>query len=183
MAVTDQPSYYELLQIQPDASAQELRQAFRRLSKRYHPDTTDLPQIEAQEAFRQVQQAYLTLGDPARRRLYDAGLQAQRPPASTAPAPATPPARAPQPVPVRRPLSGGEWFALLLLALAVVFSLVLGVGLAWARGTALFTAPSWWAVAEQTAVVLDLPSADDRPAAPPDAPLQPSPAGPGAVAG
>ncbi len=174
MAVTDQPSYYELLQIQPDASDQELRQAFRRLSKRYHPDTTDLPQIEAQEAFRQVQQAYLTLGDPARRRLYDAGLQAQRPPAR---------GRAPQPVPVRRPLSGGEWFALLLLALAVVFSLVLGVGLAWARGTALFTAPSWWAVAEQTAVVLDLPSADDRPAAPPDAPLQPSPAGPGAVAG
>ena len=174
MAVTDQPSYYELLQIQPDASDQELRQAFRRLSKRYHPDTTDLPQIEAQEAFRQVQQAYLTLGDPARRRLYDAGLQAQRPPAR---------GRAPQPVPVRRPLSGGEWFALLLLALAVVFSLVLGVGLAWARGTALFTAPSWWAVAEQTAEVLDLPSADDRPAAPPDAPLQPSPAGPGAVAG
>lgn len=174
MAVTDQPSYYELLQIQPDASDQELRQAFRRLSKRYHPDTTDLPQIEAQEAFRQVQQAYLTLGDPARRRLYDAGLQAQRPPAR---------ARAPQPVPVRRPLSGGEWFALLLLALAVVFSLVLGVGLAWARGTALLRAPSWWAVAEQTAVVLDLPSADDRPAAPPDAPLQPSPAGPGAVAG
>ena len=174
MAVTDQPSYYELLQIRPDASAQELRQAFRRLSKRYHPDTTDLPQPEAQEAFRQVQQAYLTLGDPARRRLYDAGLQAQRPPARV---------RAPQPVPVRRPLSGGEWFALLLLALAVVFSLVLGVGLAWARGTALFTAPSWWAVAEQTGVVLDLPSADDRPAAPPDAPLQPSPAGAGAVAG
>jgi curved DNA-binding protein CbpA len=174
VAVTDQPSYYELLQIRPDASAQELRQAFRRLSKRYHPDTTDLPQPEAQEAFRQVQQAYLTLGDPARRRLYDAGLQAQRPPARV---------RAPQPVPVRRPLSGGEWFALLLLALAVVFSLVLGVGLAWARGTALFTAPSWWAVAEQTAGVLDLPSADDRPAAPPDAPLQPSPAGAGAVAG
>jgi preprotein translocase subunit Sec63 len=174
VAVTDQPSYYELLQIRPDASAQELRQAFRRLSKRYHPDTTDLPQPEAQEAFRQVQQAYLTLGDPARRRLYDAGLQAQRPPARV---------RAPQPVPVRRPLSGGEWFALLLLALAVVFSLVLGVGLAGARGTALFTAPSWWAVAEQTAVVLDLPSADDRPAAPPDAPLQPSPAGAGAVAG
>ena len=174
MAVTDQPSYYELLEIRPDASAQELRQAFRRLSKRYHPDTTDLPQPEAQEAFRQVQQAYLTLGDPARRRLYDAGLQAQRPPARV---------RAPQPVPVRRPLSGGEWFALLLLALAVVFSLVLGVGLAWARGTALFTAPSWWAVAEQTAVVLDLPSADDCPAAPPDAPLQPSPAGAGAVAG
>ena len=180
MAVTDQPSYYELLEIGPDASAQALRQAFRRLSKRYHPDTTDLPQPQAQEAFRQLQQAYLTLGDPARRRLYDAGLQAQRLAAT-----ARPPSlgRPPQPVPVRRALSGGEWFALLLLGLAVVFSLVLGVGLAWARGAALFTAPSWWGIAEQTAVVLDLPSADDRPAAPPDAPVQPSPAGPGALAG
>jgi len=180
VAVTDQPSYYELLEIGPEASAQDLRQAFRRLSKRYHPDTTALPQPQAQEAFRQLQQAYLTLGDPARRRLYDAGLQAQRGAATARP---SPPPRAPQPVPVRRALSGGEWFALLLLALAVVFSLVLGVGLAWARGAALFTAPSWWNTAEQTAVVLDLPSADDRPAAPPDAALQPPAAGPGALAG
>jgi preprotein translocase subunit Sec63 len=176
----DSPTHYELLQIGPDASAQDLRQAFRRLSKRYHPDTTDLPQRQAEEAFRRLQQAYLTLGDPARRRLYDAALQAQRDAASPSPAVRL---RPPQPLPVRRALSGGEWFALLLLALAVVFSLVLGVGLAWARGAALFTAPSWWAATQQTAVVLDLPSADARPAAPPDAPLQPSPAGPGAVAG
>ena len=191
MAVTDQssdsptqrdaPSHYELLQIGPDASAQDLRQAFRRLSKRYHPDTTALPQQQAAEAFRRLQQAYLILGDPARRRLYDAALQAQRDAAS--PAPAAVRLRPPQPLPVRRALSGGEWFALLLLALAVVFSLVLGVGLAWARGAALFTAPSWWAATQQTATVLDQPSADARPAAPPDAPLQPSPASPGAVAG
>jgi preprotein translocase subunit Sec63 len=181
VAITDQPSYYELLQIGPDASAQDLRQAFRRLSKRYHPDTTELPQLQAQEAFRQLQQAYLTLGDPARRQLYDASLKAQRVAATAASTASR--VRPPQPVPVRRALSGGEWFALLLLAMAVVFSLVLGVGLAWARGAALFTAPSWWNTAEQTAVVLDLPSADDRPAAPPDAPVQPSLAGPGALAG
>jgi len=191
VAVTDQgseapgagssPNHYELLQIGPDASPQDLRQAFRRLSKRYHPDTTDLPQGQAEEAFRRLQQAYLILSDPARRRLYDAALQAQRDAASPAAAAAR--LRPPQPLPVRRALSGGEWFALLLLALAVVFSLVLGVGLAWARGAALFTAPSWWAATQQTATVLDLPSADDRPAAPPDAPLQPSPAGPRTLAG
>jgi len=67
VAITDQPSYYELLQIGPDASAKDLRQAFRSLSKRYHPDTTELPQQQAQEAFRQLQQAYLTLSDPDRR--------------------------------------------------------------------------------------------------------------------
>jgi uncharacterized protein involved in exopolysaccharide biosynthesis len=44
---------------------------------------------------------------------------------------------------VRRALSGGEWLALLLLALALVFSLVLGVGLALARGAAFSTWPSW----------------------------------------
>ena len=37
----------------------------------------------------------------------------------------------------RRPLSGGEWFALVLLGGALGFSLVLGVGLAWWRGMAL----------------------------------------------
>jgi hypothetical protein len=45
---------------------------------------------------------------------------------------------------VRRALSGGEWLALLLLGLAVLFSLVLGVGLALARGADLVTWPSWW---------------------------------------
>jgi hypothetical protein len=45
---------------------------------------------------------------------------------------------------VRRALSGGEWFALLLLAIALVLSLALGIGLAWARGTELMRQPSWW---------------------------------------
>ena len=165
-------SHYTLLQIAPDATPQQLRQAFRRLSKRYHPDTTELPQAQAQEAVNRLQQAYLTLSDPVRRQAYDAALQ--RP---------MPPPRVVQPLPVRRALSGGEWFALLLLGLAVAFSLVLGVGLAWARGAALFTAPSWWASADQTGVVIAVPSADVRSAAPPDAALQPPTAGPGALAG
>ena len=172
---------YELLEIGREATGQELRQAFRSLSKRYHPDTTDLPELEAREAFRRLQQAYLTLSDPDRRRAYDATLLVIQPPRLRPVVAAARPAA--EPLPVRRALSGGEWFALLLLALAVMFSLVLGVGLAWARGAALFTAPSWWNTAEQTAVVLDLPSADDRPAAPPDAALQPPVAGPGALAG
>ncbi|MFO0006774.1 MAG: J domain-containing protein, partial [bacterium] len=50
------------------ADAGELRRAFRNLSKRYHPDTTSLPEAEAREAFRRLQQAYVTLSDPERRR-------------------------------------------------------------------------------------------------------------------
>jgi hypothetical protein len=45
---------------------------------------------------------------------------------------------------VRRALSGGEWLALLLLGIALVFSLVLGVGMAWLRGAELIESPSWW---------------------------------------
>ena len=54
----------------------------------------------------------------------------------------------PKPDSVRRTLSGGEWFALLLLGVALVFCLVLGVGLAWLRGTELVREPSWWPAQE-----------------------------------
>ena len=175
---------YELLEIGREATGQELRQAFRSLSKRYHPDTTDLPELEAREAFRRLQQAYLTLSDPDRRRAYDATLLVIQPPRLRPVVAAARPAA--EPLPVRRALSGGEWFALLLLALAVVFSLVLGVGLAWARGAEFLRAPSWWGetsqVAGQTAQPSLSPASDDGSAAPSGAALQPSAAGPGALA-
>ena len=180
-AANPSASYYQLLQISPEASGTELRQAFRSLSKRYHPDTTELPEQEAREAFRRLQQAYLTLSDPERRRAYDATLRAIQP----APAPrraSAASARPAEPLPVRRALSGGEWFALLLLALAVVFSLVLGVGLAWARGAEFLRAPSWWTAAGQTAGLSPSTATDVGSAAGSGAALQPSPAGPGALA-
>ena len=180
-AANSSASYYQLLQISPEASGTELRQAFRSLSKRYHPDTTELPEQEAREAFRRLQQAYLTLSDPERRRAYDATLRAIQP----APAPrraTVVTARSAEPQPVRRALSGGEWFALLLLALAVVFSLVLGVGLAWARGAEFLRAPSWWTANGQTAALSPSTATDVGSAASSGAALQPSPAGPGGLA-
>jgi curved DNA-binding protein CbpA len=131
------PSHYELLGLAPGASADDLRQAFRVLSKRYHPDTTDLPLAEAERAFCQLQHAYSVLSDPQQRHLYDATLQA------SGPAPGRPLAVTVK-LPDRRPLSGGEWLSLLLLGLATVFALVLGVGLAWLRGVDLVQWPSWW---------------------------------------
>ena len=134
------PSHYDRLGLPISASAEDLRQAFRVLSKRYHPDTTSLPLGEAEAAFQALQHAYGVLSDPEQRRRYDALLlAAQQLPAS-------------QPVQrvvlrepeLRRPLSGGEWLALLLLALAAVFALVLGVCLAWLRGVDLIQWPSWW---------------------------------------
>ncbi|MFN5118020.1 MAG: J domain-containing protein, partial [Cyanobacteriota bacterium] len=135
-------SHYELLQLPVTASPQQLRQAFRHLSKVYHPDTTSLPPSQAEEAFRRLQQAYAVLSDPEARRAYDTRLQARSAPAAAA-APVSF-AAAPRPDSVRRSLSGGEWFALLLLGLAMVLSLVLGIGLAWMRGAELVRWPSWW---------------------------------------
>jgi preprotein translocase subunit Sec63 len=141
------PSHYERLGVAPEATVQELRRAFRALSKRYHPDTTSLPAAEAEEAFRQLQQAYSVLADPVSRALYDRRLREPSPPPVIVPAPRHPSVAVapPRPASVRRALSGGEWFALLLLGLAMVFSLLLGIGLAWARGTELVRQPSWWA--------------------------------------
>ena len=133
-----QPSYYALLELDPGASEQELRQAFRSLSKRFHPDTTSLPAEQAEQGFRRLREAYGVLSDPEQRRRYDALL------AAALPGPGGPAAAPPRPVGVRRALSGGEWLALLLLGVALVASLALGLGLAWMRGVELMQWPSWW---------------------------------------
>jgi preprotein translocase subunit Sec63 len=155
------PNHYEVLELTPTATDQELRQAFRGLSKRYHPDTTTLPAPEAEAAFRQLRQSYAVLSDPVARRSYDARLQ-------QVPLPAAPLRQATvvvsRPVPVRRALSGGEWFALLLLAVALVLSLVLGIGVAWARGAELMAWPSWWGELATTP-----PAPTPAPASAPDA--------------
>ena len=67
-------SHYAELKLSRAATSQELHQAFRQLSKLYHPDTTQLPPQQAQSAFARLQLAYATLSDPARRRAYDQEL-------------------------------------------------------------------------------------------------------------
>ena len=148
--MASQLNHYVLLQVSEEATPDQLRQAFRRLSKCFHPDTTSLPAVEAEQAFQRLQQAYAVLSDPEARRRYDTELRlaqltavaAARAAAGSSPSSDAAPlvTRVPS---VRRALSGGEWLALLLLALALVFSLVLGVGLALARGAAFSTWPSW----------------------------------------
>ncbi|MCP9773196.1 J domain-containing protein [Synechococcus sp. Tobar12-5m-g] len=163
------PNHYQLLRLPPTASAQDLRQAFRSLSKLYHPDTTLLPAPQAEEQFRQLQLAYLTLNDPERRRAYDSQLQA-------VPLQPAPVRRLERSLSVRRALSGGEWFALVLLGVALVLSLVLGLSLAWWRGLELVTPPTSWldAPAVQTAGTSGAETGHERPAPSADPALQPS---------
>jgi len=61
------PNYYSILRINPDASPDEVRAAYRRMAKRHHPDAGG-----SSEEFYTVQEAYNILSDPARRRQYDA---------------------------------------------------------------------------------------------------------------
>ena len=83
-ALPEGPTYYELLRTPPTATLQQLRQAFRQLSKSYHPDTTTLPAPVAEQAFQQLQRAYAVLSDPQARQLYDERLRLSRlpPPAA-----------------------------------------------------------------------------------------------------
>jgi molecular chaperone DnaJ len=64
--------YYSILGLESDASSLDIKRAYRRLSRRYHPGIN--PGDRAAEAmFRRISEAYETLADPDRRRRYDAG--------------------------------------------------------------------------------------------------------------
>lgn len=63
-------AYYDLLQVSSDASAVEIRRAYRMAALRYHPDRAgDTP--EAKDMFQRLQQVYEVLADEERRRVYD----------------------------------------------------------------------------------------------------------------
>ena len=64
------PDYYELLEVKPTASQSELKQAYYRQAKRYHPDL-NVGDTAAEERFKLVAEAYRILGDEQERRLYD----------------------------------------------------------------------------------------------------------------
>lgn len=62
--------YYEVLEIPRDAGEEEIRRAFRRLARLYHPDKAGNDRA-AEERFKEINEAYEVLGDSARRRRYD----------------------------------------------------------------------------------------------------------------
>lgn len=60
---------YEVLGVSRDASQEEIRKAYRRLARQYHPDVSAEP--DAEHRFKEIALAYETLSDPAKRRQYD----------------------------------------------------------------------------------------------------------------
>ncbi|PJD94848.1 MAG: cytochrome C biogenesis protein [Legionella sp.] len=70
--------YYAIMGVDPKASEQEIKTAYRRLARKYHPDISKEP--NAEERFKEMGEAYETLKDPQKRAQYDMYLQqAQRP--------------------------------------------------------------------------------------------------------
>src|SRR5699024_2429045 len=61
--------YYEVLGIEKGASDAEIKKAYRKLSKKYHPDLNKEP--DAEEKFKEVSEAYEILSDPQKRAAYD----------------------------------------------------------------------------------------------------------------
>ena len=125
-----------------------LRRAFCKLSKALHPDTTSLPQSEAANRFQQLCEAYETLSDPMLRQTYDANLALEDIHRSKEKLDSELIFKSfiqsnKTLVGVRRPLSGGELFSLLLLGIALLMSLGLGIGFAIAQGRELIVRPSW----------------------------------------
>jgi molecular chaperone DnaJ len=61
--------YYEVLGVPRDADTKTIKNAFRQLARRYHPDTSTEP--DAEQRFKEIAEAYGVLSDPARRVSYD----------------------------------------------------------------------------------------------------------------
>lgn len=131
-------SYYALLGLTPWANERQIRQAYRELSKLYHPDTTSLPNAEAVTRFREINDAYANLSNPERRSAYDQSIQFSRLSVfqeQKSTDPLKPESRyADDDIPSERPLSSGEIFALFLLSLTFVVCLVIAVLIAIVRG-------------------------------------------------
>src|ERR671929_355138 len=63
--------FYKVLGVDKKASADEIKKAYRKLARKYHPDTNKDP--GAEERFKEISEAYDVLGDPEKRKKYDRG--------------------------------------------------------------------------------------------------------------
>ncbi len=70
MPTTSKQDYYELLGVPRKATLKEIRQTYRKLARKYHPDLNPGDK-SAEEKFKQIQQAYDVLSDSKKRQIYD----------------------------------------------------------------------------------------------------------------
>ena len=68
--MADKRDYYEVLGIKKGASDEEIKSAFRKMAMKYHPDRNQGDK-DAEEKFKEVNEAYSVLSDPDKKNKYD----------------------------------------------------------------------------------------------------------------
>lgn len=64
-------NYYRILGVPENASQEEIKKAFRKLAFKHHPDTSSGDKKQAEERFKEINEAYGILGDESKKRTYD----------------------------------------------------------------------------------------------------------------
>ena len=65
--------YYQILQVDPNATLEEIKQAYHRLARKYHPDISQ--EANAEQRFKEIKLAYEVLKDPQKRATYTTGFK------------------------------------------------------------------------------------------------------------
>ena len=140
-------TYYKILGVNENASNNELRKAFCKLSIELHPDTTSLELEDAKSKFQEVLEAYENLNNSNLRKIYDEKLQvnSKKPNKTNLNVlnPLVMDANNQQLVGNRRPFSNGEMFSLFLLIIIILISLFLAILIASFAGKEIQSIPTW----------------------------------------
>jgi len=140
-------SYYKILGVNENASNNELRKAFCRLSIELHPDTTSLDLEEAKNKFQKVLEAYENLNNRRLREIYDNKLKEKSKNANEKKTNVFNSflidSSNQKLVGNRRPFSNGEIFTLFLLIIIIFICLVCSILIASLTGKELDTIPTW----------------------------------------
>ena len=137
-------SYYKILGVDENASNNELRKAFCKLSIELHPDTTSLDIDDAKSKFQEVLEAYEHLNNSNLRKIYDDKLKENsRSRNKKVLNNLVIDSNNQNLIGNRRPFSSGELFSLFLLFIIISISLICSIFIASFTGKELDTIPIW----------------------------------------